>query len=254
MPCRCSPYPHPIVEGILPNRTAKRDLIGEIGRALSSLGKHLIIYYNHSCNQGDDPEWEHAVGYHDQSKDRLAANLCAIVRWMGERYGNLIRGWWFDSSYSLDPHGPYSSVMTDMRGFRFPWEKMTAAAKAGHAGRLVTYNDGIGQTFLYTEHQDYWAGEMVDLSSPPAGRFLENGLQWHGWTFLDDQRWVYNDNTITPHPHLYSDDEILAFLSSCRRHQAPMCFNVIAFQDASLAYASVQQLNRISQVLKKSAE
>lgn len=248
------PCPHPVVDSILPGRTTERDLIGELARGLEALGKKLIVYYNHSCNNGDDPEWERAVGYHDQSKHRFPRNLCKIVSWMGERYGALIRAWWFDSSYSLDPHGPTNTVTTDMTGFRFPWEEMTVAAKTGYRERLVTYNAGIGETFLYTEHQDYWAGELRDLSAPPNGRFLDNALQWHGWTCLDDWRWAYESNSEPAHPPLYSDNEILGFLSSCRKHQAPMCFNVIAFQDGSLSHASVDQLSRISNTLRSTAE
>lgn len=248
------PCPHPIVNNILPGRTAERDLLGEIVHELATLGKKMIVYYNHSCNYGADPAWERAIGYHDQAKDRLAENLCAIVRWMSERYGRLIQAWWFDSSYSLDPRGPHNSVTTDMRGFQFPWEKLTVAAKAGHADRLVTYNAGVAQTFLYTDHQDYWAGELTDLNTPPTARFLDNSLQWHGWTCLDDRRWLYNDNSTKPRPPLYSDSDILAFVSTCRRHQAPMCFNVISFQDGSLAEASVHQLNRITKALKGHAE
>lgn len=244
------PCPHPIVNSILPGRTAERDLLGAIAQGLATLGKKLIVYYNHSCNQGNDPPWEQAIGYHDQSKNRLAENLCAIVRWLGERYGNLIQAYWFDSSYSLDPRGPHNSVTTDMRGFLFPWEELTVAAKAGYADRLVTYNAGVAQTFLYTDHQDYWAGELVDLNAPPVARYLKNGLQWHGWTCLDDRQWVYSDNRREPHPPLYADSEILAFVAACRRHQAPMCFNVVSFQDGSLAEDSVRQLSRITAALR----
>jgi len=254
------PCPHPVVDEILPGRTCERDLIGEIANELNRLGKKLIVYYNHSCNGGEDPLWEHAVGYHDATKDRLADNLCAIVRGMGERYGELIAGWWFDSPYSLDPRGPYNAVTTDMSGFQFPWERLTAAAKAGYAERLVTYNAGFEHasghtyTFLYTDHQDYWAGEMVNLDHPPAARYLENGLQWHGWTYLDSREWVYRDNSKPPHAPLYSDDELLTFLRVCRQHQATMSFNVIAFQDGSLADASIQLLHRVSQALRQGGQ
>lgn len=248
------PCPNPVVDSILPGRTAERDLIGEIAQGLAASGRKLIVYYNHSCNSGDDPDWERAVGYHARSKQRLAENICAIVRWMGDRYAQSIGAWWFDSSYSLDPRGPNNSVTTDMGGFQFPWEKMTAAAKVGHPGRLVTYNAGIADTFLYTEHQDYWAGELYDLQTPPTSRFLNNGLQWHGWACLDDRRWVYTDNRTEPHPPLYSDSELVTFLTACRPHQAPMCFNVIAFQDGSMAEASVKQLSQVSKELARNAE
>ena len=244
------PCPHAVVDRILPGRTAERDLIGEIARGLARSGRKLILYYNHSCNSGDDPAWEQAIGYHDRDKGRLAENICAIVRWLGERYGESVGAWWFDSSYSLDSRGPHNSVTTDLRGFEFPWERMTVAAKAGHAGRLVTYNAGVAVTYLYTEHQDYWAGELTDLDAPPVGRFLENGLQWHGWTCLDDRRWVYKDNRTAPHPPLYSDEDLLAFLVACRRRQAPMCFNVVAFQDGSMAADSIGQLGRVTRSLR----
>ena len=246
------PCPNAVVDGILPGRTSKRDLIGEIARGLDKIGKPLIVYYNHSCNKGQDPAWEQAVGYHDDSKDRLAENLCDIVQWMGERYGRLVRGWWFDSSYSLDPSGPHDFTSTDMTGWRFPWEKMTIAAKAGYADRLVTYNAGINQTFLYTDHQDYWAGEILRLppKTPPTSRFMKNGLQWHGWTCLDDRQWVYTDNSKEPNPPLYGDDEILGFLLKCRKHEAPMTCNVICFQDGTLAEASVRQLNRVTKEMR----
>jgi len=248
------PCPHLIVDGILPGRTAARDLVGEIAQGLAARGKKLIMYYNHSCNQGDDPAWERAVGYHDPAKDRLAENLCAIVHWLGEQYGHLIQAWWFDSAYSLDPRGPHNSVTTDLRGFQFPWEKLTVAAKAGYHNRLVTYNAGIAETFLYTDHQDYWAGELANLNTPPAARFLDNGLPWHGWTCLDDRRWLYNDNRAKPPSPLYSDHDLVAFMSTCRRHQAPMCFNVISFQDGSLAEASIDQLSRVTKALKDGTE
>jgi alpha-L-fucosidase-like protein len=244
------PCPHPMLDSILPGRTSERDLIEEIAQGLAKLGKKLIIYYNHSCNQGDDPAWEQAVGYHDQPKDRLAKNICGIVSWMGEKYGDLISAWWFDSSYSLDNRDNRNAVTTDMRGFQFPWEDLTVAAKAGYPNRLVTYNAGIARTCLYTDHQDYWSGELINLDTPPCGRYLDNGLQWHGWTCLEDRSWVYNDNSLPVKLPSYSDDELLEFLAVCRKHQAPMTFNVISFQDGSLAEKSVSQLNRITNIIK----
>lgn len=239
------PCPHPVVDAIGPGRTAQRDLLGEIARGLAACDVPLIVYYNHSCNNGDDRAWEQACGYHAFPKTRFADNLRAIVSWLGERYGKLIRGWWFDSAYSLDPRGPVNTVSTDLRGFQFPWEQMTAAAKAGYGERLVTYNAGIAETFLYTEHQDYWAGELVDLTSPPGGRYLDNGLQWHGWTCLDDRGWVYARSNGEVSPPLYTDAELVAFLTQCRRHSAPMCFNTAIFQDGAVAEASVAQLRRV---------
>ena len=125
------PAPHPVIDKILPGRTCRRDLIAELADALAAKGMPLLVYYNHSCNGNDDPEWRKAVGYDGADKDVLAKNLMDIVG-LGERtYKEKIKAWWFDSPYSLDPRGPHNSVTTDMTGFQFPWERFTVAAKLG---------------------------------------------------------------------------------------------------------------------------
>ncbi len=246
------PAPHPLIDQILPGRTCQRDLITELAEALGRRGKPLLVYYNHSCNQGQDRAWEQAVGYHDRDKRKFARNLTDIVGWMGEKYKAKIKAWWFDSPYSLDPRGPHSSVSTDMTGFQFPWEQFTVAAKLGYPARLVTYNPGVAETFLYTTHQDYWSGELVNLQAPARSRYLDNGLQWFGWTCLEDRAWVHHQvNTEIPKP-LYSDQAVVAYVRACNAHQAPMTFNVGIYQDGTMAEASVAQLRRLNEALKES--
>lgn len=245
------PAPHPLIDKILPGRTCKRDLVSELADGLTAKGMPLLIYYNHSCNGKDDPKWRGAVGYDGMDKSVLAKNLIDIVAWMGERYQDKIKAWWFDSPYSLDLRGPHNSVTTDMKGFRFPWERFTVAAKLGYPARLVTYNAGVNETFLYTTHQDYWAGELVDLKHSPQGRFLPNGLQWFGWTCLEDRAWVHHRlDTGIPKP-LYADEEVVSFVRTCNSHQAPMTFNVGIYQGGTMAERSVEQLHRLGVALGK---
>jgi hypothetical protein len=71
---------------------------------------------------------------------------------------------------------------------------------------------------LYTKHQDYWANEFHNLKRPAKSRYLDNGLQWHGWACLDDRRWVHKrpDRPI-PSP-LYTDEQVIAFVRQCNKH------------------------------------
>lgn len=243
------PAPNPVIDRILPGRTCQRDLIGEMAAALAVHQLPLIVYWNHSCNGKGDPAWRQAVGYDGKDKTRFADNLCELIGWMGQRYGKNIRAWWFDSPYSLDPSGPHKSVTTDMTGFRFPWERLTAAAKTGFPGRLVTYNAGVDETYLYTPRQDYWAGEMNDLKHPAQSRYQSNGLQWFGWTCLDDKSWVHGRRGTAIIQPLYGDAEVTAYVRTCNAHQAPMTFNLGIYQDGTMSPASLDLLHRLGGAL-----
>ena len=243
--------PNPVVDDILPGRTCQRDLIKELAVQLKKHNIHLILYYNHSCNQVEDMQWQRAVGYRDINKKRLADNLCEIIAWMGQHYNGLLKGWWFDSPYTLDPSGPHNTVDTDMTGFQFPWERYTAAAKTGNPSRLVTYNAGVNYTYLYTTHQDYWAGEMNDLNNPPTSRFQNNGLQWHGWTCLD-VFWAHRQlDTEIPNV-LYTDEKLISFVQQCQKHRAPMTLNVGMYQDGTISPYAIKQMQTLRKHVKKS--
>jgi len=245
------PCPHPVVDLILPGRTSERDLLGEIITELHKRNKYFIAYYNHSCNNfGEDPEWQIAVGYHDRCKKKLVKNLCNIVGYIGKKYGKMLDGWWFDSCYALDPRGPSNTVTTDMNRFFFPWEKFTRYAKSGYEERLVTYNAGVSQRYLYTSHQDYWAGELINLDDRPKGRYLPSGLQWQGWLCLDNREWVHKRLNTDAQGPLYTDEELFDFVSHCVKFNAPVCFNVEIFQDGTVSSKAVEQLARLGKYLK----
>ncbi|MHC4572839.1 MAG: alpha-L-fucosidase [Planctomycetota bacterium] len=244
------PAPNPVIDRIQTGRTCRRDLIKEMALGLRRHGIHLILYYNHSCNQAQDFIWEQAVGYHDRDKNRFFDNIFNIIAWMGRHYGDLINAWWFDSLYSLSRAGPRDTVTTDMAGFKVPWRRYTRAAKVGYPARLVTYNAGILRTYMYTTYQDYWAGEMRDLENPPDGRYLHNGLQWHGWICLDDPRWVHTKRD-TEIPNVrFSDEDLVEYVRTCIRHQAPVAFNLSIYQNGRMSPKSLRQMRMLKDAVK----
>ena len=244
------PAPHPVIDRILPGRTCKRDLIRELADALAAKGKHLLVYYNHSCNHKDDPEWEQAV--------RLPCPQQGTV--YPEHHGHR----W--------PHG--RQVQGEDQGVVvrqpvFPGSPRTAQLRHhGHDRLSVSVGeihgncqDGIPaatcdlqrrgrQDFLYTTHQDYWAGELVNLDTPAKGRYLDSGLQWFGWTCMEDRRWVHTQLDTPIPPPLYTDEQVIAFVRTCNKHMAPMTFNVGIYQDGTMAPASVEQLHRLNRDLR----
>jgi hypothetical protein len=243
------PAPCAAIDRIAPGRTTKRDLIGELADACRSRGLHFILYYNHSCNRGDDAAWEYSVGYHATNKSRLVRNLLDILRELGTRYGSRVQAWWFDSCYSLDPSGPNNSVTTDLHGFQFPWEQWTAAAKTGYKGRLVTLNPGVLKDFLYTTHQDYEAGEVNDLVAAPSSRFTPGHLQGHRWVCLDNPRWVH-DRVMTPlAAPRYPLSSVVDYVRVCNKSKVPVTFNIDIDRTGLLSAKSLTLLRDVKNQL-----
>lgn len=243
------PAPCDAIDAILPGRTTERDLIGELMHACLQRGLYFLLYYNHSCNIGDDPQWEHAVGYHGEDKNVFADNLCRIVTEMGERYGQQLSAWWFDSSYSIDPSGPANMVTTDMSNFQFPWERFSASAKAGNCDRLVTFNAGMNdneRNHLYTSHQDYLAGEVNNLIDMPHARFGVHGLQEHRWVCLDNPNWIHNALDTPLAAPLYSEREITTYLQETARHGVPVTFNLDIDQTGAMNESSLDFLRSVA--------
>jgi hypothetical protein len=236
--------PHPIIDYLLPGHTCSRDLLGELAESLARENIRLIFYYNHSCNGNDHVAWKNAVGYDGGQLDIFAARIMEIVEYMSRRYSGLISGWWFDSSYTVDPRGPHNFVTVPMGSWRFPWEGLTAAAKSGNPQSIVTYNSGVDCNYLYTTHQDYYAGETTSLQFHPEGRYC-GGLQLHQWTCIDNELWVH-DKLNTPFSKLLYADEVLSeFTQRITGVGGAVTYNVEIDQRGQMNPAAIEQLKKI---------
>ncbi len=228
------PGPCDAIERVLPGRTNPRDLIGELAHALRQRNIQLILYYNHSCNHGDDPAWEYAVGFHQPDQSRLISNLLAIIRELGERHGELVKAWWFDSCYSLDKHGG-----------RFPWNDWAAAAKSGYPDRLITFNAGMMRYYLYTDHQDYEWGEANDLIAVPGAQFTPDGLQAHRWVCLDNPAWVHSGYNEALVPPRFALEDLARYVKTAHRYSVPVTFNIDVDRNGEFLPQTLQLLKEL---------
>lgn len=247
--CEYLAMPNPFLEKLLPGRTTGRDLIGELIRALKERGIRFIAYYNHSCNGNDDPVWKKACGYADGihgNLDGFAENICNIVGWISRRYGSDIDGWWFDSSYSVDPHGPHNSVSCEIGSWQFPWEKLAAAAKSGNPESAVAFNAGIGSCFLYTDCQDYYCGETVALDQvfTPEPR---PDIQDHRWICADSGAWVFDAGAAVSgfaEPQ-FPDERLKEFIARHLNDGRMVTLNVQIDQGGVMNPKAIAQIQRI---------
>jgi hypothetical protein len=243
------PAPCDAIDRIAPRRTTRRDLIGELAGACQTRGLHLILYYNHSCNHGDDPDWEYAVGYHAPDKARMAANLFAIICEIGARYGSRLSGWWFASCYSLDPRGVSDSTTTNMHDFQFPWDEWVETARTGFAGRLVTLNSGMLSHYLYSTHQDYEAGEVNDLVAVPSAQFTADRLQDHRWVCLDNPEWVHARVKTPLAAPRFGLAAVVDYVRTANRMNVPVTFNVDIDRSGTMSPESLALLRKVKENL-----
>lgn len=127
------PGPSEALDKILPGRTTKRDLIGEIIAELDRRGIRTLFYLHNGTSGSEDPEWSRAVGAQDADTKRFGDNIEAILRESSLRYGKKLHGYGyidcsFVSDYPLDP----------------PWERWARAIKAGNPAAVVGFSSQRG--------------------------------------------------------------------------------------------------------------
>lgn len=242
------------IERILPGRTSKRDLVGEIADALNRRGIKLILYYH--CGFGDR-EWSvRNFGTTDPNSvgtDSLfRKNWISIITEVGQRYGSRLAGWVIDEGW-------YPS----------PFEEQGKALKAGYPGRIIAFNDWVRPRL--TEFQDFEFGEAFNglndgagklfPDGPPAGgdgvyvQGPHKGLQAHGMFILDGAgygpEWgIWQPDTTIAKP-LYTAEQIIRMAKNAKEHKVPLSFNLLMYEDGSVSPESLEAVRLFGKTLRE---
>jgi len=127
------PGPSKTLDRILPGRTTKRDLIGELADALRRRGIRLMLYYHWCVHSAHNEAWARAAGAWDEDPHRWFDNMAAFFREISLRYGTRIEGFGYidDCGFIVYQYDP-------------PWEGWARAIKAGNRNALVGYSPSWG--------------------------------------------------------------------------------------------------------------
>ncbi len=249
-------FPAPIraIEQIMPGRTSRRDLIGEIADALNRRGIKLMLYYH--CGYGDR-EWEtRNFGTTDPNQTGTDAlfrkNWIAIITEVGERYGDRLAGWFIDEGW-------YPS----------PFEEQDRALKAGYPARIVSFNDWIRPRL--TDFQDVEFGEAFDglnhgagqlfPDGPPAGgdgiyvTGPHKGLQAHGMFILDGAdygpEWgIWRPDTGIAKPR-YTSAQIVSMAEGARARHVALTFNLLMYEDGTVSEDSLAAVRLFGKAVRE---
>lgn len=248
-------FPAPIqaIERIMPGRTSKRDLIGELAEALNRRGIKLMLYYH--CGYGDR-EWQaHNFGTNDANQIGTDAlfrkNWVSIITEVGERYGSRLAGWFIDEGW-------YPS----------PFEEQNRALKAGYAGRIVSFNDWVRPRLTDFEDVEFGeafnglnngAGKLFPDGPPPGGDGIyvegpHKGLQAHGMFILDGAgygpEWgIWRPDTSIAKPR-FTSEQIVDMAKYAKAHHVALSFNLLMYEDGTVSPASLDAVKLFGKTVR----
>jgi hypothetical protein len=222
-------FPAPIkaVDDILPGHTSQRDLIGDLANALNKKGIRLMLYYHTGSETKDwwDTNW---VSMDDKTK--FLTNWKNIMTEVGNRYGTKLAGWYIDDDCIYYPAD---------------YEELGAAAKAGNADRIITYNNARGPRG--TDFQDYASSEWwMPLPGNDNGIMRDGrykGLQAHTAFITEDDWGIHLPNQ--PIVPLLSASEAVSRIVEAMHYNQVLSYNMMMYEDSTLNPSSIQMMIRV---------
>ncbi|GGW39532.1 alpha-L-fucosidase [Arenibacter certesii] len=175
---------------------SKRDLPKDLINALNKYKIPLILYLpsNPPINNKNVSEKLRYAFQKDSATSQFNQPILEnmIEEW-SLRYGEGVKGWWFDGLYSWND---IRSTRMDM-SLKHNISTHSLAAKSGNKKSIVTYNSGFGKIHGNTPYDDYTSGEKSTIDEYPLSRWAEDGVQWFLFTYLGEKWGGHGQQFIT---------------------------------------------------------
>ncbi len=229
------------------NRTASRDLIGDVALALSNVGIDFYLYYHTGQDSHlgyGSTDWWQAQAWPSSfssngvdPRTTFFTNWKAVIREMGLRYGTLLKGWFFDDGRMYYPS---------------KFEDLASAARAGNPSRLISYNQASAA--VLTDFQDVSFGETCrssDAATGGTGRYLagpEAGLAGHCMYKMNGQWGISAANETTTLNYTASSAYSLVQTNLARK--VPTSFDIVMWEDGTVDAATLATLQGLKLLME----
>jgi hypothetical protein len=175
------------IVGVKPGELcSNRDLPMDLIRELKKYNIPLILYLPSNppiSNRLVSEKFRYSFNKDSATSQYNQPILEEMIREWSLRYGDGVKGWWFDGLYSWNA---IRSTRMDM-SLKHNISTHTLAAKAGNKESLITYNYGFGKIQVNTPYCDYSSGEKQTIDEIPSSRWVEDGVQWFLFTYLGEK-------------------------------------------------------------------
>lgn len=236
-------FPGPLhaLDAVLPGRTCRRDLIGEIADALQKRHVRLMLYFHPGPGPSEDAEWARLAGIDpvDDAKNRRI--MLAMYREISSRYGARLAGWFIDGGDAYY-----------WRNYSF--RQLELALKQGNPDRVVTFFQ-----WLWPEFSPYggdFVSDLTDFGAPLAPPFPREwlspggpyaGLQPHFNFTLEDEWYPEKPMNGKWPPPVYPASVLVHYAKRMASEKWPLTINLVISQDVTRDHpfvnpASLQEL------------
>ena len=227
------PAPVKAWERLHPGKTTKRDLLMELAEALNDRGIKLMFYLN-------SPLMAHMK---EATTAEYMENHRNLLSEFGNRYGDKLAGYWFDSWYQGYQTFP-----------EFDFEELMTLCRIGFSNRPYCLNSWVYPAV--TPWQEYWAGEVgspiVPADEPLMNRGAGKGLPYHALLMLEGG-WVYgrkNPNaTGIPAPRT-SGEKLGSYIKECMNHGGVVTVNLMISQEGKISDKTVAVMEKVRRIVR----
>lgn len=222
-------FPGPLhaLDAVLPGRTCRRDLIGEIADALAKHHVRLMLYFHPGPGPMEDPEWARRAGIDPVDDRENRRIMLSLYREIGRRYGTRLAGWFIDGGDAYY-----------WRNYSF--QELELALKEANPRRVVTLFQWLWPKF--SEYGGDFLSDLTDFGAPLAPPFprawLSQGGPYCGlqpqFNFTLEDEW-YPDkpmNGTWPQP-VYPTSALVSYVRRMAAEQWPLTINIVISQDVT---------------------
>jgi hypothetical protein len=210
---------------------SKRDLVEDLYRSLHKRGIKLMLYWTGDGPREDDQAAKGMGGWNGQVTDKYVQNWASVAAEYSRRYGDKVKGWWVDGSYSFIGYNDHR------------WGIMAAALKSGNPHAIVALNNpSMSQANSSTDQEDFTTGEMNAFTDIPDQRWRD-GKQFHVLSFLGP---YWGSPGVR-----YSVDDLSEYVGAVNDVGGVVTIDVALFRDGSIDPQQLATIKAMSVALQK---
>ena len=220
---------------------SNRDLPADLIKALKKQKIKFMAYLPGNppiFNKYVSEKFQYPHGYDSPTSQFTQACWESVIREWSLRYGEDLKGWWFDGMY----HGGIIETRSDMN-LKHNISTHTLAAKAGNPKSIVSYNYGVDKVQSDSPYDDYSAGEENNIIQLPESRWILSGIQWFHFTHLGEFWGKPGIKNRT--------DDLERWSEKVFQKEGVLCFDVYVSPCGDIDPQQKKQLKAMAKVLEK---